>query len=83
VTTAAPLSDDQRRRIADVLRERTGREVAVTERVDDSLLGGLVVEIGDELIDGSVSWRLKRLRSALLEHGQQEMTQLRKAAIEA
>ena len=42
-----------------------GREVVVTPRVDEEILGGLVVQIGDRLMDGSARARLSRLREQL------------------
>lgn len=65
VTSAAPLqpaeSDALRRR----LEEMTGGRVELSYQVDPALLGGVVVRLGDRLIDGSVRGRLERLRSRL------------------
>jgi F-type H+-transporting ATPase subunit delta len=43
----------------------TGGRIALTTDVDEGLLGGLVVRVGDRLIDGSVRGRLERLRNQL------------------
>jgi F-type H+-transporting ATPase subunit delta len=54
VTSAVDLTDDQLERLAESLHREFGREVRLQVVVDPSLLGGLTVRIGDELIDGSV-----------------------------
>jgi F-type H+-transporting ATPase subunit delta len=66
VTSAAPLSQDDVRALTARLEQSTGGRVALTTQVDEALLGGLVVRIGDRLIDGSVRGRLERLRNQLI-----------------
>lgn len=65
VTSAAPLGGD----LADELRARleraTGKKVKLHERLDPRVLGGLVVKLGDKVIDGSLRRRLDRLRRGL------------------
>jgi F-type H+-transporting ATPase subunit delta len=58
VTTAVPLTAAQERRLSDVLRRLYGRTVGLQVTVDPSVLGGLVVQVGDEVIDGSIAHRL-------------------------
>ena len=62
-TSAAPLGEDEIRAIAARLEAITGGRIALDTSVDPSLLGGVVVRIGDRLIDGSVRGRLERLRN--------------------
>ena len=64
--SAAPLSDDEIRALTERLQQSTGGPVELSVQVDPSLLGGLVVRIGDRLIDGSVRGRLERLRNQLV-----------------
>jgi len=59
VTTAVGLTADQEQRLADVLRRIYGRTVGLQITVDPSVLGGLVVQVGDEVIDGSIAHRLE------------------------
>ena len=66
VTSAAALSADERRELADRLVQLTGGPVRLTTEVDPSLLGGIVGRLGDRLYDGSVRGRLERLRSRLV-----------------
>ncbi|GAA2555462.1 F0F1 ATP synthase subunit delta [Pseudonocardia hydrocarbonoxydans] len=58
VSTAVALSDEQERRLADTLTRIYGRPMSLQIELDESLLGGLVVEVGGEVIDGSVAGRL-------------------------
>ena len=65
VRTALPLDDEQRTAIAERLRALTGDRVEMNEKVDESLIGGISVRIGDRLYDASVRSRLERLRARL------------------
>jgi F-type H+-transporting ATPase subunit delta len=66
VTSAAPLTQDELRALTQRLEQQTGGRIALDVQVDPSLLGGLVVRVGDRLIDGSVRGRLERLRNQLV-----------------
>jgi F-type H+-transporting ATPase subunit delta len=65
VRSAMPLSDDQKQRLAEALNTKTGKQVDVRVIIDPSVLGGVVVQVGDEVYDGSVRHRLTQLREAL------------------
>ncbi len=65
VRTARPLDDAQRTAIAERLRTLTGDRIEMKEVVDDALIGGVAVRIGDRLYDASVRSRLERLRARL------------------
>jgi F-type H+-transporting ATPase subunit delta len=62
VTVARPVSDDERNEITRRLEAATGKTVEAHIQVDPSIIGGIVVRIGDRLIDASVAGRLQRLR---------------------
>jgi F-type H+-transporting ATPase subunit delta len=64
-TAAAPLTDTEVRALTARLEQMTGGRIALETDVDESLLGGLIVQVGDRLIDGSVRGRLERLRNQL------------------
>ncbi len=66
VTSAAPLTDQEIRAVVARMEQFTGGRVELDVSVDPSLLGGLVVRVGDQLIDGSVRGRLERLRNQLV-----------------
>ena len=65
-TAAAELTPDEVRALTTRLEQFTGGRVELDVTVDPSLLGGLVVRVGDRLIDGSVRGRLERLRNRLV-----------------
>lgn len=64
--TAVALSDIERQALLERLRERTGKDVVLETEVDPSLLGGVVIQIGDRLIDASTRTRLENLRETLV-----------------
>lgn len=65
VTAAEPLTDAQESRLAQTLSSVFGRAVSVQVELDPDVLGGLVIRVGDEVIDGSVAARLARARQEL------------------
>jgi len=69
ITTAVPLTDKDKEVISRRLGEMVKRKVSLDTRVDPSVIGGLVVRIGDTLIDGSVRQNLDTLQKALVEGG--------------
>ena len=64
--TALPLTEDEIRALQQKVHDLTGREVHLTVEVDESLIGGLTVRVGDTLYDASVRGRLERLRERLM-----------------
>jgi len=62
VKTAVPLTAEQTTRLVGSLGRIYGREVSVHVEVDQSVVGGIRVQVGDEVIDGSVAGRLEALR---------------------
>lgn len=65
VRTALRLDDAQRDDLVARLAELTGQKIEINEVVDESLIGGITVRIGDRLYDASVRGRLERLRARL------------------
>ena len=65
MVSAFPLSDEQKERIAESLKQRLGRNVTLTAEVDESLIGGAIIHAGDLVIDGSVRGKLERLAGAM------------------
>jgi F-type H+-transporting ATPase subunit delta len=65
VTTAVELTPDQEQRLTEVLGRIYGRIIGLQVTVDPSVLGGLVVQVGDEVIDGSIAQRLEAARRRL------------------
>lgn len=69
VTSAAPLSPDQARQLAEALTARAGKTVILKTAVDASLIGGLVVKLGSTMIDTSIRAKLAALQNAMKEVG--------------
>ncbi len=65
VTTAAALSAAETERVRDWITRLTGQTVELDVTIDDGLIGGLTVRVGDTLLDASVRGRLERLRNQL------------------
>lgn len=65
VTTAVPLTEDGQRAVVERLSAITGKRVDITTNVDESIIGGMVARIGDQLIDGSTRTRLQALKRSL------------------
>jgi F-type H+-transporting ATPase subunit delta len=65
VTSAVPLTDDQVARLERTLGSQAGRRIRFDSVVDPTVLGGVRVQIGDDVIDGSVASRLNDLRQKL------------------
>ncbi len=67
VRTAKPLSDNSRSQITDQLKNKLGFDPILQESVDESLIGGLVIQVGDTVYDSSLRTRLKTLAGRLTE----------------
>ncbi len=66
VTTAKPMDDRQKTLVAQALANKTGKKIIMEPRVDPNILGGVIARVGDQVIDGSVRYRLNALRQHLL-----------------
>jgi F-type H+-transporting ATPase subunit b len=64
ITSAVPLTEEEKETIRKDILVKTGSQT-VTFRVDPDIMGGLVIKVGDKVIDGSVSGRLETLRQSL------------------
>lgn len=65
VTTAEPLDEDAQQAVRERLSSIVGKTVELRMHTDPEIIGGLIAQIGDEVIDGSVQTRLRRLRTRL------------------
>jgi F-type H+-transporting ATPase subunit b len=65
VTSALPLNKDEQEAVKANVLSKMGKQASVTFRVDPSILGGLVVRVGDKVLDGSVAAQLEGLRQSL------------------
>ncbi|MDX1435806.1 MAG: F0F1 ATP synthase subunit B [Anaerolineales bacterium] len=65
VTSALPLSESEQQTVKDSVLSKTGAGTDVVFRVDPSILGGLVIRVGDKVLDGSVSGQLEDMRQRM------------------
>lgn len=65
VTTAIPLDDEDKLKLAQRLTSLVGKPVVLKPKVDPSLIGGLIIRVGDKLIDGSIRSKLLSLKRDL------------------
>ena len=64
-TTAVPLSGDEEERLVSRLSTKIGKKIELERKIDSRLIGGMVVLVGDEIIDGSVKYDLVKLEEQL------------------
>ena len=69
VTSAAPLTGEQVRALSETLRAKIGKSVTLNQFVDPSLIGGLQVKVGSQLIDSSLKTKLTAMKIAMKEVG--------------
>src|SRR5690606_1273922 len=77
VTTATPLADSQAEILKNALRQQTGAEPILITRVDPDMIGGLIVQVGDTVYDGSVTAQLENMRGRLIERSIHEIERRR------
>jgi len=65
ITSALPLTGDEQHKLEQKVQAQFGQDIDFEYRVDKSLLGGLVVRVGDKVVDGSVAGKLTAMRQAL------------------
>lgn len=69
VVSAAPLTDEQQRRLTETLAEKSGKTVKLNTRVDEGLIGGMIVKLGSQMIDSSIRSKLASLQNVMKEVG--------------
>jgi F-type H+-transporting ATPase subunit b len=65
VTSALPLSSMEQETVKDDILSKIGEQATVTFRVDPNILGGIIIRVGDKVLDGSVAGQLEELRQEL------------------
>ncbi len=73
VRAAAPLDSDQQLRLTSELNEEFKLDPILDIRIDPELLGGMIVQVGDLVFDGTVRTRLDRLRNQLMVRSSHEI----------
>ncbi len=67
IVSAVTLTDSQRRHVGDMLAQLSGKDVRLTSRIDPEILGGMVIRIGDQVLDGSARSRLQNMHRELAQ----------------
>jgi len=65
VTTAIPLDDEDRLKLAQQITDMVGKPVVLKPKVDSSVIGGIIIRVSDKLIDGSIRSKLAALKKEL------------------
>ena len=68
VTTALPLDDSMRKELMSYVKAQNNSNIELIEKVDESLIGGAIIRMGDTQLDASVSSKLKILRQKFSEN---------------
>ena len=66
VTSPYKISDDLKDQISNLVNEISGAESVIEEKIDSQLIGGVVIKLGDTVIDGSIKNKVKQLRRELV-----------------
>ena len=66
-SAAAPLTAEQARRLTETLAAKSGKTVKLDTRVDEGLIGGMIVKLGSQMIDSSIRSKLASLQNVLKE----------------
>lgn len=69
---ATPMDDTTARRVSDGLGQSLGKQVTLKQHIDESLIGGLKLRIGDQLVDASVARQLKAIEQQLITAGREK-----------
>ncbi|MCC5955086.1 MAG: F0F1 ATP synthase subunit delta [Natronohydrobacter sp.] len=69
VTSAQPLTDAQVAELVKTLKARVGKDINLKLSVDETLIGGLVIKVGSQMIDGSIRAKLAALKNSMKEVG--------------
>jgi len=73
VYTAQPLSDSQKAAVTAKVSASIGRKAVLSAHLDESMLGGLKLRIGDKLIDGSVATQLNKMKRRMIARGRERV----------
>jgi F-type H+-transporting ATPase subunit delta len=65
ITSASALTEDQKKSVFKIVQDFTGKQVALTEHIDESLIGGFILRVGDQQIDDSIRRKLNDLKVTL------------------
>jgi len=67
VVTAIQLTDEESRKLQDKLEKKTGKKILMTRKVRPEIMGGMIVQLGDKVLDKSIRHEMRLLRDRLME----------------
>ncbi|NIN61095.1 MAG: F0F1 ATP synthase subunit delta [Gammaproteobacteria bacterium] len=67
VVSAFPVDSGEKEKLAGIMGKRLGKKIEINTRVDESLIGGVIIRAGDSVIDASIKGRLKQLSNRLTD----------------
>lgn len=67
VKTVIPLTDDEKTALTDKLSKKYNKTVILKETIDKSIIGGVYVRVGDDVIDGTVKFKLESMKKVMLK----------------
>lgn len=67
VTSAVPLDRAVVEKVGEEIERQTGQKVELASRVDDEILGGIVLQVGNKILDASIRARLEKLRKSVAQ----------------
>ncbi|TNF70723.1 MAG: ATP synthase F1 subunit delta [Acidobacteria bacterium] len=73
ITTAIPLSDRVRQRLRVTTSKLTGKEAQLVEKIEPSILGGMILQIGDGKMDTSIARKIRKLAEEMVERASREL----------
>ncbi|RKD21977.1 ATP synthase F1 subcomplex delta subunit [Caminicella sporogenes DSM 14501] len=65
--TAIPLTEEEKNNLEEKLSELTGKSIKLTNEIDKNVIGGVLVKLGDKVIDGTIKGRLEELKENLAQ----------------
>ena len=65
IVSAQKLDENQLKAVSDVLKKAIGSKISVEQKVDESLLGGMIVKVGSRMVDSSIKTKLQQLRLSM------------------
>lgn len=69
VKTVIPLNDTERTSLTDKLKAKYNKSIILKETIDESIIGGVYVRVGDDVIDGTIKNKLEEIKKLMLIRG--------------
>lgn len=67
IKTVIPLTDDERKALTEKLSKKYNKTIILREIIDESIIGGVYVRVGDDVIDGTIKYKLESMKKVMLE----------------